>query len=103
MSLGPDLNRAVLLPLLVEYRDAANAHKAQRSTPDEIDHVWAYTTNVGEGELILGLDGHPMVDSDRTLVELGRPVMEEIARQTGWTIRLVRFDRKGVSIATITP
>jgi hypothetical protein len=90
-----------LWPLLQDYARAARAHKATREMPDRMEHVWAYTTNLGEGEFIIGFDGHPQVDADRRLIELGRPVMEEIARQTGWTIRLVRFDRKGISIDTI--
>lgn len=102
MSLGPDVNQTVLLPLLVEFRDSALRRRQERVQPAEAQQVWAYMTRgEGDGEFVVGIDGHALIDTDRHLVELALPLMEEIARQTGWTIRLVRFDRRGTSIATI--
>lgn len=102
MSLGPDLNQTVLLPLLLTYREEAQRRRATRRMPGEAEHVWAWmTTADGDQEFVVALDGHPMMDTDLVLVRLARPLMEEIASQSRWEIRLVRFDRQGVSIETV--
>lgn len=103
--LGPSLDRAALWPKVQEYAAAAGLHIAQRTLPPSIEHVWAWVADYDDHEHVIGIPAgnahHPMIDSDLALLRLARPVMEEIARQTGWTIKLVRFDRQGVSIDTV--
>lgn len=86
-----------------EYRRRARTYRPSRALPEHAEHVWAFMADSPTGEMVVGVDGHPMMDTDRQMVELSRPLMQVIADERDMTIRLVRFDRRGQSIATLTP
>jgi hypothetical protein len=71
-----------------------------------IEHIWAFVSQ-GEGDEDEGVCGvqlggtfYPMIAADEDRVEQFRAHAERIARETGRTIKLVRFDER-VELETI--
>lgn len=57
-----------------------------------INDIYAYLAVAGDGdEGIVGFGGTPLIAADLTRLHETRPIAEAIAKQTGITIRLVRF------------